>query len=64
MKFDEYSKNAIKGMDFLERIMFHIRSTHCTMAGNHRYALNQSGYPLVREIKAWLSEIDETERGD
>ena len=57
-------KNSIKGMDYLEQLMIHIRIVHCDMGGNHRYALYHSGSSLVSEIKAWLSEIDETERGD
>ena len=41
---------------YLNELMFHIRCTHCDMGGKHRYTLAAAAYPLVNEIKAWLSE--------
>lgn len=41
---------------YLNELMAHIHCTHCDMGGKHQYKLAPSAYPLVSEIKAWLSE--------
>lgn len=45
-----------KALEYLNELMLHIHCTHCDMGGKHQYKLAPSAYPLVSEIKAWLSE--------
>lgn len=47
---------SFKALGYLNELMFHIHCTHCDMGGKHQYKLAPSAYPLVSEIKAWLSE--------
>ena len=45
-----------KAKEYLEKLLYHISTTHLDMGGNHRYRLNPKAWPLISEIKVWLYE--------
>ena len=51
-----------KAKEYLEKLLYHITTTHLDMGGNHRFRLNPKAWPLISKIKAWLYEQDKQDR--
>ena len=40
----------------LHELVSHIHTINFDMGGSHQYHLSRSGWPVITQIKAWLSE--------
>lgn len=51
-----------KLIELMNNLMYRIHTVHLDMGGNHKYSLNHKAFPIVTELKEFMTHDIECER--